>query len=89
MVFRVGHVGASVQYHIHIYSYTQTSFTPKPRHLSGRTDYGPSGPTPTSATIVHHHLPLQLGRSAVVRSLRKELYKYRCDHIQNTYLDEG
>jgi len=71
IVFRVGHVGASVQYHIHIYSYTQTSFTPKPRHLSGRTHYAPSGPTPTSATIVHHHQPLQLGRSAVLRSLHK------------------
>ncbi|MBV6462837.1 MAG: hypothetical protein OKBPIBMD_00253 [Chlorobi bacterium] len=34
-----------------------------------RTDYGPSGPTPTSATIVHHHLPTQLNRSAALRSL--------------------
>ena len=51
MMFRVGHVRASVQYRIHIYRFTQTFCTSKPHHTFQADALRPSGPLPR----LHHH----------------------------------
>ncbi len=63
------HTGPPPRFHIHIAVKHNPLAQPNCAINPERTDYGPSGPTPTSATIVPHHLPTQLNRSAALRSL--------------------
>gem|GEM_PF-3742586 len=63
------HAGQAPRFHIHIAVKHNPPARPNRAINPERTDYGPLGPTPTSATIVPHHLPTQLNRSAALRSL--------------------
>ena len=72
MMFRAGaDIGSFQRYHTHINGLAQQPYMIQARQHSTGTDYGPSGPTPSTATFILHHLPLHLGRSAALCRLRK------------------